>query len=170
MRFVLSIYSSELAVFVAVLNRLADSACLLANGINMRYVFIKLIIIAIRRRIILMKIFAILFLVIKKAWVMRRRRNIFVNIFLNTMFYWSVFFVSYFRWLAYRKRIRSGGRTVLFAIFRVRCFLMWYVLSTRVVRRCLCSKTLKIWKVTIRVKRFVLLCRRWTNWVMTWLM
>lgn len=53
------------------------------------------------------------------------------------------FLVSHFRWLAYRKRTRSGGRTVLPAIPRARCFLMWCALSTRVVRRCLCSKTSK---------------------------
>ncbi len=48
-----------------------------------------------------------------------------------------------FCWLAYRKRTRSGGRTVLPAIPRARCFLMWYALSTRVVRRRSCSKTSK---------------------------
>lgn len=41
-----------------VLNRLADSASLPANGTNMRYALIKPTIIAIRRRIILMKISA----------------------------------------------------------------------------------------------------------------
>ncbi|KDW50625.1 C-5 cytosine-specific DNA methylase family protein [Escherichia coli 2-210-07_S1_C3] len=65
------------------------------------------------------------------------------NTFLNTMFYWPVSLVSHFRWLAYRKRTRSGGRTVLPAILRARCSLMWCALSTRVVRRCLCSKTSK---------------------------
>ena len=72
-----------------------------------------------------------------------RTYNIFVNTFLNTMFYWPVSLVSHFRWLAYRKRTRSGGRTVLPAILRARCSLMWCALSTRVVRRCLCSKTSK---------------------------
>lgn len=79
----------------------------------------------------------------KEGVRMRRRRNIFVNTFLNTMYYWRVFLVSHFRWLAYRKRTRSGGRTVLPAIPRARCSLMWCALSTRVVRRCLCSKTSK---------------------------
>lgn len=170
MCFVLLIYLLELAVFVVVLNWLVDSVCLLVNGINMWYVFIKLIIIVIWWCIILMKIFVILFLVIKKVWVMRRRWNIFVNIFLNMMFYWLVFFVSYFCWLVYWKRICLGGCMVLFVIFRVCCFLMWYVLLMCVVWWCLCLKMLKIWKVMIRVKCFVLLCRCWMNWVMMWLM
>lgn len=45
---------------------------------------------------------------------MRRRRNIFVNTFLNTMFYWPVSLVSHFRWLAYRKK-NSLGRAHGFA-------------------------------------------------------
>lgn len=49
------------------LNRLADSACLPANGTNMRYALIKPIIIATRRRIILMKISATSPSAIKKA-------------------------------------------------------------------------------------------------------
>ncbi len=57
----------ELAASVAVLNRLADSACLPANGTNMRYALIKPIIIATRRRIILMKISATSPSAIKKA-------------------------------------------------------------------------------------------------------
>lgn len=67
MRFALSIYSPELAAFVAVLNRLADSASLPANGTNMRFALIKPTIIAIRRRIILMKISATSPSAIKKA-------------------------------------------------------------------------------------------------------
>ena len=67
MRFALSIYLPELAASVAVLNRLVDSACLPANGTNMRYALIKPIIIATRRRIILMKISATSPSAIKKA-------------------------------------------------------------------------------------------------------
>lgn len=67
MRFALSIYLPELAASVAVLNRLADNACLPANGTNMRYALIKPTIIAIRRRIILMKISATSPSAIKKA-------------------------------------------------------------------------------------------------------
>ena len=63
----LSIYLPELAASVAVLNRLADNACLPANGTNMRYALIKPIIIATRRRIILMKISATSPSAIKKA-------------------------------------------------------------------------------------------------------
>lgn len=65
--FRLSIYLPELAASVAVLNRLADSACLPANGTNMRYALIKPTIIATRRRIILMKISATSPSAIKKA-------------------------------------------------------------------------------------------------------
>ncbi len=57
----------ELAASVAVLNRLVDSACLPANGTNMRYALIKPTIIATRRRIILMKISATSPSAIKKA-------------------------------------------------------------------------------------------------------
>lgn len=45
---------------------------------------------------------------------MRRRRNIFVNTFLNTMFYSPVSLVSHFRWLAYEKELaRAGARFCL---------------------------------------------------------
>ena len=67
MRFALSIYLPELAASVVVLNRLVDSACLPANGTNMRYALIKPTIIATRRRIILMKISATSPSAIKKA-------------------------------------------------------------------------------------------------------
>ena len=47
------------------------------------------------------------------------------------MFYWPVSLVSHFRWLAYRKRTRSGGRTVLPAIPGARCFDVVRIIDAR---------------------------------------
>ena len=54
---------------------------------------------------------------------MTRRRNISVNIFLSTMFYWPVFLVSRFLWLAYRKELtRTSTRFCLRYLWHVIVF------------------------------------------------
>ncbi len=143
MRFALSIYSPELAASVAVLNRLADSACLPANGTNMRYALIKPTIIAIRRRIILMKISATSPSshkegVSDEAAAEHIRQHIPEHDVLLAGFPCQPFSLA-----GVSKELARAGARFCLRYPGHAVFLMWYALSTRVVRRCLCSKTSK---------------------------
>ncbi len=101
-----------------------------------------------------------------------RRRNIFVNTFLNTMFTGRFPLSAIFAGWRIEKRTRSGGRTVLPADTQGTLFFdVVRIIDARRPAMFVLENVKNLKSHDQKwAKRSASSCRRWTNWAMTWLM